>query len=370
MVSKEEVREDLGIARKWIYLDNAATSPMRRSVTGELCEWYKDVAENGDLNYEVYMKKLEECRETMAGFMGVGSDNLAFLKNTTEGLNTALLMLRELGKREHRDTFVTTDIEYPSNLLPWTREKCRIVRNDDHLIDINDIEKAVDDKTIALAISHVEYSNGLKNDIRELKRICDERGARLVVDVVQSLGAVDVEPCMDIACGAGYKWLMGPYGVGLFYLSDDLMKETELPFIGHNSIEYDETKSFDHGNYEMKKGARRFETGNLPFPLIFALTKSVEQLSAFGKKRIEREVMKLSGMLIDGLNLDIKTPRNRGAIVGAAGDRRLVDTLRRKGISISARDGLLRFSPHFWNTEEEIERVIREVNRETNRDPH
>ena len=94
MVSKEEVREDLGIARKWIYLDNAATSPMRRSVTGELCEWYKDVAENGDLNYEVYMKRLEECRDAVAGFMGVGSDNIAFLKNTTEGLNTALLMLK------------------------------------------------------------------------------------------------------------------------------------------------------------------------------------------------------------------------------------------------------------------------------------
>jgi len=67
-------------------------------------------------------------------------------------------------------------------------------------------------------------------------------------------------------------------------------------------------------------------------------------------------------MLIGGLNLDIKTPENRGAIVGAAGDKRIVEALKRKGISISARDGLLRFSPHFWNTEEEIEQVIKEVN--------
>jgi selenocysteine lyase/cysteine desulfurase len=365
MVSKEEVREDLGIAKKWIYLDNAATSPMRRSVLGELCEWHKDVAENGDLNYEAYLKKLEESREKIAEFMGAGGDNIAFLKNTSEGLNAALHMLKDLGKRERRDTFVTTDMEYPSNLLSWVKEKCRVVRSDDYLIDMGDIEKAIDDRTIALAISHVEYSNGLKNNLIELKRICDEKGAKLVVDAVQSLGALEFEPFMDIACGASYKWLMGPYGVGLFYISKELMEETDFPFIGHNSIEYDETERFDHIDYEMKRWARRFEIGNLPFPLIFALNKSVEQLSAFGKRRIEREVMKLSGMLIGGLNLDIKTPENRGAIVGAAGDKRIVEAMKRKGISISARDGLLRFSPHFWNTEEEMEKVIREVNAET-----
>ncbi|MDY6986285.1 MAG: aminotransferase class V-fold PLP-dependent enzyme [Candidatus Thermoplasmatota archaeon] len=368
MVTKEEVREDLGITRKWIYLDNAATSPMRESVLEEIHRWYRDVAENGDLNYEEYMKKLEECRENMAEFMNVGCDNVAFLKNTGDGLNASLCMLKELGKREHRDTFVTTDMEYPSNLLPWLKEKHRVVNSKDYKLDINEIEKAIDEKTIALAISHVEFSNGFKNNIRELKKMCDEKGAKLVVDVVQSLGALELDPCMDIACGAGYKWLMGPYGVGIFYVSDSLIDE--FPFIGHNSIEYDETERFDYENTALKKGARRFEIGNLPFPLIFALSKSVKQLSDFGKKRIEREVMKLSGMLIDGLNLEVKTPENRGAIVGAKGEKRIVESLRKKKISISARSGLLRFSPHFWNTEEEIEKVINEVNEETSQYHH
>jgi selenocysteine lyase/cysteine desulfurase len=362
MISKEEVRSELGITKDWAYLDNAATSPMRDSVLEELCNWYKDVANNGDLNYEAYLKKQEECRDAIAGFMGVGSDNLAFLKNTTDGLNAAVCMLKAWGKREHRDTFVTTDMEYPSNLLPWNRDKCRIVKSDGYLLDINDIEKAIDDETIALAISHVEYSNGFKNDLRELKSICNERGAKLVVDAVQSLGAIEFEPCMDIACGASYKWLMGPYGVGLFYVSNDLMEGTDFPFIGHNSIEYDETERFDYENVELKKGARRFEIGNVPFPLVFALSKSAGQLNGFGKKRIEREIMKLTNMLIGGLNLDIKTPENHGAIVGAKGDKEIVEDLKKKGVSISARDGLLRFSPHFWNTEEEIQRTIDIVN--------
>jgi selenocysteine lyase/cysteine desulfurase len=368
MVSKEEVREDLRITRNWTYLDNAATSPMRGSVLEEIHEWYRDVAENGDLNYEEYMKKLEECRKKIAGFMGVDRDSIAFLKNTSEGLNLSLLMLKEWGKREHRDTFVTTDMEYPSNLLPWMREKCRVVKSRDYLLDMGDVEKNMDERTIALAISHVEYSNGFRNNIRELKKMCDEKGAKLVVDVVQSLGALEFDPCMDVACGAGYKWLMGPYGVGIFYVSDSLINE--FPFIGHNSIEYDETERFDYEDTELKKGARRFEIGNLPFPLIFALSKSVKQLSDFGKKRIEKEVMKLSGMLIDGLNLQVKTPEDRGAIVGAKGEKRIVESLRKKKISISARSGLLRFSPHFWNTEEEIERVINEVNEETSQYHH
>jgi len=81
--------------------------------------------------------------------------------------------------------------------------------------------------------------------------------------VVQSLGAIEVEPCMDIACGASYKWLMGPYGVGLFYVSKELMNEADFPFIGHNSIEYDETERFESQNAQLKKGARRFEAGNV-----------------------------------------------------------------------------------------------------------
>jgi len=368
MVSKEEVREDLRITRKWTYLDNAATSPMRDSVLEEIHRWYRDTGENGDMNYEKYIEKLEECRESVAKFMGVDSDSIAFLKNTSEGLNLSLLMLKEWGRRENRDTFVTTDMEYPSNILPWTREKCRVVKSRDYLLDIGDIEKNIDERTIALAISHVEYSSGFRNNIRELKRICDEKGAKLVVDVVQSLGAIEFEPYMDVACGAGYKWLMGPYGAGIFYVSDRLIDE--FPFIGHNSIEYDETERFDYSDIKMQRGARRFEIGNLPFPLIFALSKTIEQLSDFGKKRIEKEVMKLSGMLIDGLNLEVKTPENRGAIVGAKGEKRLVEALKKKKIAISARDGLLRFSPHFWNTEEEIEKVIKEVNGERSQYHH
>jgi len=116
-------------------------------------------------------------------------------------------------------------------------------------------------------------------------------------------------------------------------------------------------------NIEMKKGARVFETGNVPFPLIFALSKSVEGLASFRKSSIEREALKLSGMLMEGMKLEIRTPaEQRGAIVGAKGRLTLVEDLKKKGISISARDGLLRFSPHFWNTEEEIEEVIKEVN--------
>jgi len=270
MEPKDSIREELGITKRWIYLDNAATSPMRKSVFNEICAGYEDIAENGDLGYDSYLKRLEECRESIARFMGVDGDNLAFLKNTSEGLNTARIMLEKLGKKEHRDTFVTTDMEYPSNLLPWTRGKNRVIKSRDHVIELEDIERAVDEDTIALAISQVEFSNGFRNDLKEIRRICDEKGARLVVDVVQSLGVMDAESCADIACGASYKWLMGPYGVGLFYVSKELMGEVEPPFIGHNSIDYDEKMPLDYRNTEMKKGARIFEAGNVPFPLIFA----------------------------------------------------------------------------------------------------
>jgi len=265
MVSKDSIREELGITERWIYLDNAATSPMRKSVLNEICAGYEDIAENGDLGYNSYLKRLEECRENIARFMNASEDELAFLKNTSEGLNTARAMLEELGRREHRDTFVTTDMEYPSNLLPWIRGKNRVIRSRDRVIELDDIERAVDEDTIALAISQVEFSNGFRNDLKEIRRICDEKGARLVVDVVQSLGVMDAESCADIACGASYKWLMGPYGVGLFYVSRELMREVEPPFIGHNSIDYDETLPLDYRNTEMKKGARVFETGNVPF---------------------------------------------------------------------------------------------------------
>jgi len=369
---KNGIREDMPITKRLIYMDNAATSPIRNSTIKEIDQWYEDVALNGDLNYEIYLKKIEECRINVAKLMNAEPDEIAFLKNTTEGLNLASIIMQKRSKKEKRNNIITTDMEFPSNLLPWLniqrgdpQIKIDIIKSRDYRIDLNDIEKAVDEKTLCVAISHVEFSNGFRNDLKEIKKICDEKGAKLVVDCVHSLGALKFEPYADIACGAGYKWLMGPYGVGIFYISKRFLEEIKgLPVIGHNSIKYDETKRFDYKNVEMKKGARIFEIGNMPFPLIFALSESIKTFLEIGVENIEREILKFSEELINGLKLGVKTPmENRSSIVGAFCKKDLIPELRKKKIIISKRSDILRFSPHFWNTEEEIKKVIDEVNR-------
>lgn len=170
-----------------------------------------------------------------AKLIGAKKEEIALIKNTSTGINIAASVLHyPLGSK-----IVTTDLEHPSVVYPWLRRsldvKVHYVKNVNGKFLLDDLEKAVDDKTVAVAVSHVEYVNGFRNNLHAISEIAHKHGAYLIVDAIQSAGAIPIDvkrDDVDFLATACYKWLLSPPGAGYLYIKEELIEKFEPPFVG------------------------------------------------------------------------------------------------------------------------------------------
>jgi selenocysteine lyase/cysteine desulfurase len=228
---------------------------------------------------------------------------------------------------------------------------------------------------VAVAISHVEYVNGFRHDLRAISEIAHKHGAYLIVDAIQSAGAMQIDvkrDNVDFLASACYKWLLGPTGAGYLYVRRELIEKLEPPFVGWASVEPEvfETIDFwDIWSLKLPTRASRFEIGSPSYMSFIGATEALKILLDFGIGNIEKRILKLTDHLIRGLKdlgLRLQTPeeaqcRSGIALTKTDKPRELAEDLRKKGIIASARAHGLRVSPHFYNTEEEVDRLVEEV---------
>jgi selenocysteine lyase/cysteine desulfurase len=240
------------------------------------------------------------------------------------------------------------------------------------------MEKAIDDKTIAVAISHVEYSNGFRQNLRILSEIAHEHGAYLIVDAIQSVGTMHVDvkrDDVDFLTASCYKWLLSPPGAGYLYVKEGLIEKFEPPLVGWASVDQKifETADFwDIWNLKLSKTASRFEAGTPSRLCQVGAKVAMKMLLDFGIENVKGRILKLTDQLIDSvkeLNLQLQTPEEeqyRSGIVNFKINepQNVALKLGRKGIVVSARANGIRVSPHFYNTEEEIERLVKGIKNE------
>jgi len=354
------LRNEFDIIHSYTYLNTAATSPLPRYVISAMDKYLKSRAECAECAWDVWMEQVLKAREVCGSFIGASRGEVAFLKNTGEGLNTACSMIGGKGN------IVTTDSEFPSNYLPWKRgyKDLRVVAAGDGGYDPSDFEKAIDDDTAAVTFSEITYDRGCRLPTREIAEVAHDHGAIVVSDAVQALGAVrmDVKDMgIDIMCCGGHKWLASPFGVGIFYVSSEMQERFDPPYLGWMSLE--DSDDFSLENTLLAKSARKYEIGNLNLSGIFGLMASIEMMTDYGTGRIEDEVEVLSSYLIDRLQergINVATPRDaRGGIVAAeiAGAQDVVESLLKKRIVVACRR-CVRISPHFWNTKSDLDTLL------------
>lgn len=354
------LRDEFEICQLYTYLNTAATSPLPRYVTREVNEFLTSRAMCAECAWDVWKEKVYIARQRTAALIGAHWDEVAFLKNTSEGLNTACAMLPSGGN------VVTTSSEFPSNYLPWKRKygEVRLVGHQDGAYEVGDFEDAIDDDTVAVTISEVTYDTGSRLPTREISRIAHEHGALVVSDAVQALGAlhVDVEnEGIDILCSGAHKWLTAPFGVGIFYVSREMQERFDPPFVGWASLEDDTDFGID--NTRLAHSARKFEIGNLNFSAILGLSRSIQTMFDYGVERIEDEVTTLSTYLMERLTdggHTVLTPWDaHGGIVSVKDDLAYasVERLLSQRIAVAERGGV-RVSPHFWNTKDDLDAFL------------
>jgi cysteine desulfurase/selenocysteine lyase len=377
MEDLQKTREEFPITEKKVFLNHAAQAPPPRSSVDSINEYLQDFSRSGSVSGE-----WADCgKPSFAKLIGATRGEIALVENTSIGLNIAANAL----DYPPGSKIVTTDLEYPSVVYPWLRKRLGVrvhyVKNVRGRIPLDDMEKAVDDKTVAVAISHVEYANGFRHNLRVLSEIVHEHGAYLIVDAIQSAGAMHVDvrrDDVDFLATACYKWLLSPPGAGYLYVREALIEKLEPPLVGWASAEqeiFDTVDFWDIWHLKLSKTASRFEVGSPSFTSFIGAREAMKLLLSFGIENVTRRIMKLTDHLINALKdlgLELQTPEEqqcRSGIVNfkMSNAQKVVQRLASKGIVVSARAHGIRVSPHFYNTEEEIERLLKEIKKEKNR---
>ncbi|MGQ9538408.1 MAG: aminotransferase class V-fold PLP-dependent enzyme [Candidatus Bathycorpusculaceae bacterium] len=368
MENLEKIRELFPIVKNKIFLNHAAQSPLPKPVADAMHKYIEDFS-----NFGTSALELNDLGKALfAKLIGAKPEEIALVENTSVGLNIAANVLRY----PPGSKVVTTDLEYPSVVYPWLREslgvKIQYVKNVDGKILLEDVEKAVDDKTVAVAVSHVEYVNGFRNDLKALSEIAHNHGAVLIVDAVQSAGVIPIDVKRDNAdflTAACYKWLLGPPGAAYLYVKEELIADFEPPYVGWASVKQEIFETVDFWNIwslRLPENASRFEVGTPSTVSFVGAAAALKMLLQFGIQNIENRVIKLTDRLIKSARasgFELQTPEEkpyRSGIVNIKTDnaQQIVDELRRKGIVVSARAHGIRVSPHFYNTDKEIDTLM------------
>ena len=374
MENVNAIRELFPVVKNKVFLNHAAQSPLPKPVADAV----KRCVEEFSLFGNVSTSEWDDCGKALfARLVGAKPEEIALAENTSVGLNIAANML----EYPPDSKIVTTDLEYPSVVYPWLKRslgvKIHYVKNVGGKVQLEDFEKAVDDKTVAVAVSHVEYANGFRNDLKALSQITHEHGAYLIVDAIQSAGVIPIDvkrDGVDFLTTACYKWLLSPPGAAYLYVREDLIENFEPPYIGWASVKQEifETVDFwDIWSLRLSETASRFEVGTPSFLSFVGAAEAIKMLLGFGIENIEKRVLRLTDHLIEAvkdLGLKLQTPeepQHRSGIVNfkVKKPKEVVEHLKSKNIVVSARANGIRVSPHFYNTEEEIDKLVNEIKR-------
>ena len=335
-----------------------------------MTEWAQDTAENGDVNAARWEKRVEEARDLASKVLGAAKDDVAFIKNTSEGIG----IVAEGFPWSHGDNVVTAAEEYPANIYPWMNLEnrgvsVRFVPSRNRRLEIDDVAAAMDARTRLVSLSWVEYASGFRNDLDVLGSLCRERGAYFFVDAIQGLGVFPLDVAgapIDFLAADGHKWLLGPEGAGIFYIRRELVDRLHPVGVGWNSVIG--SRDFSRIDFRLKPNAGRWESGSLNVAGITALGASLEVLLGIGLSNVANRVQELTDYLCEQaarIGMEVYSSReskDKSGIVSliarGAEPRAIARHCRTQGIVINHRAGRLRVSPHCYNSTAEIDRLI------------
>jgi kynureninase len=363
-------RDEFPITRDLIYLNNCSLTPLPRSGRERLERFAREWTElGGRAWYDHWIGEYEAFRDGIAGVLGADRDELAIEPNVSAGL-VGIASTLDYAKRPK---VVVADLDFPTDghafhAVADRGARVEFVRSPDRVrVPLELFERAVDERTSAVCTGHVYFTSGWIQDIRALAEICHRSGAVLIVDAYQSIGALpfDVHAAgVDYLVGGTLKWLMGGPGIAFLYARREVAERARPSAVGWWGVM--DPFAFDVEHLAYGTGARRFEYGTPAVAAIYAARAGLALLAEVGNATVRERHMLRSQRLDDGAlaqGWTVRCPRaaaERTAIVTLEhpDPQRVVDTLRARGVICDSRPGLIRLSPHYFNTEQEMDRAL------------
>jgi cysteine desulfurase / selenocysteine lyase len=360
-------RDDFPSTRNLTYLNHAAVAPLCRPAA-EAMEWLaRDALNFGSMHYDRWLETYEGLRCSAARLVNGSRDEIALVKNTSEGIATVAMGL----DWRSGDKIVAFQEEFPANQYPWRRLESKGVTIE--WLSATDPLDRIDEAARGarlLAISFVQFLTGFRADLRAIGEICHRRGTIFLVDAIQGLGAfpVDVRAArIDALAADGHKWLVGPEGCGVLYISKRLQEMVEPVEFGWTNV-----AGFNHygsRDMQLRSDAGRYECGTLNTIGCFGLRAAIDFLLETGIEKIGPVVQSLGDRIADGVHrkgyevLGTREPASGAGIVSfrkesAASADEIVARLGANSIVTASRAGWVRSSPHFYIEPGGIEKML------------
>jgi cysteine desulfurase / selenocysteine lyase len=356
-------RDLFPVTKNLVYFNHAAVGPLSARAYAAMEGHARDQRDFGALHWREWYAEHDRVRQSAAKLIGADAKEIAIIKNTSEGLSFVAQGLRW----HERDNVVTTALEFPANWTPWKRleqrgVECRVAP----LPTVEAIEPLIDKRTRLVTVSSVAFHNGYTADLKAIGELCESRHVFFCVDAIQSVGVLptDVHAAkVDFLAADGHKWLCGPEGAGIFYVAASRLEELEVMENGWTNIE--RRGKFLDCPIEFLPDSRRFEAGSLNTNGIYGLRAGIDLLLETGIETVRDRAMRVAARLAEGLeSIGWKAPLFGAPIVGATPpdvEKSILwyhRKLEEQGVVCAPREGLLRFSPHFYNDESEADLIV------------
>ena len=366
--SAASLDREFPVRRNLVYFNHAAVAPLPRRVAEAIAAHNENVRDRGAADWRRWYAGIEDARAKAARFIGASKDEVAFLPNTSWGLN----LVAQAFPWHPGDNVVSDDMEFPSNAYPWLAlEKrgvaCRLANSRAGRVTLAEIAEQVDARTRVVALSWVAFHNGWVFPIEEISRFCRERGILFVVDAIQGLGALPMDVSaagVDVLVADAHKWLLGPEGCAVFFVAESARDRVPPLFAGWWNIKH--ARGYLVYDLDFYGSARRYEPGTLATANIAGLAAAIDLLSEAGPDAIRARILEVCETLKRGLTergwrIASPEPLCSGilaAVPPKADSRVVAKQLEERGIITAPREGAVRFSPHFSNDAAEVARIL------------
>lgn len=364
----EAIRREFPATERLLYLDVAHQAPLAHSVRAAFDAFLDEGLQAGGPK-PVWLARVAGVREQVAALIGAHAGEIAFTKNTSEGLNIAANALA----LKAGDNVLLPEGDHPNNIYAWLNLQrrgieVRFVPVGSEPEDASTFLPHIDERTRVISLSHVTSDTGKRQEIGAIGELCRRKGLFLVVDAIQSLGILPVDVAamgISVLASGCHKGLLVPQGLGILYASASLGPLDPMYLAASSLTNPQRGRDASYENATLREGAIRFETGNLNLPHLHALASALRLLEGVGVAQIEQHVLALGDRLIAGLDrLDVRLlgPRDRNRrshiLVLDLPAAQWMNFFSGRNVRVSQQRGGVRVSFGLFNTVVDVDRLL------------
>ncbi len=364
-------QEAFPVNRELIWLNNCGTTPSSTNVSNAIQSYLDGYSKNGIFSeVESFYSVKNEIKTSIVELLGGETSEYAFIHNTSEGMNIFSYGIT----LPQNSTILLLEDEYPSNVYPWEH-----LKDKGHTIKfipigkspsefLSNFESCITNNVSLVSLSAVHWCTGIPLPLKEIGEMCKSKNIHFVVDGAQGVGHIPMnvkEMNISYMAFSAWKWLLGPLGLAIIYVSNDKLETLKVKFKGTESV----LGSENYLPYKeiYKTGAERYEVSTPSFIDWVYLKASLQLIRSTGFTKVRERIYYLSDLLANGLgkqNFMINTDsfaEKTGIIVAKKENidsNKAVNYLRENKIITASRLGGIRFAPHAYNTEEQIEKTL------------